>query len=157
MSLEGRLTPGFAFTSSGSFHFLILPFMIPASALTCKLQLSLNFRNIVGWNNCAKHSWKMKDLDLWLGELIVGHRHIRRAEIHRARQKLTNAAARSYGLIIDTDIRMQAMIFFEPFRIDRIRESGSRAVDQARACARLTLNARTKQKQTEERTSTCAE
>ena len=72
----------------------------------------------------------MEDLGLSLLKLFVGHRSICGPEIHGALGHLSNSPAGADGLIVDLNLRELAMIFVEPFRINRVRESCACPIDK---------------------------
>src|SRR5581483_373125 len=71
-------------------------------------------------------------------DLFVRHRPVGRAEENRLIADLTDPAARTDRLVIDLDVRMQAVVLGKPFRVDRIRERRTRSVDlnRLRRCDR---------------------
>ena len=64
-----------------------------------------------------------------LRELLVGHRHVGGAKVHRTFGKLADSAAGTDGLVVDLDIGVRLMKFLKPLLINRGREGGSRRVD----------------------------
>ena len=88
-----------------------------------ELQIRRDPGNVVGQDRRAQHRGKVQNLEAGLLELIVGHRAVGGAEIHGLCSQLANAAARTDGLVVDLDVRMQLVILVKPFRINRIRET----------------------------------
>src|SRR6059036_3356743 len=72
----------------------------------------------------------MKDLRLRLLKLFVGHRTVGRSEIDGALDDLSNSPTRANRLIVDLNLRKLTMIFVEPLRINRVRESCACSIDK---------------------------
>src|SRR5579864_2940611 len=77
----------------------------------------------------------MKNLDLGLRELIIGHRSIRGAEIHGTFLNLLNAASRTNRLVVNLNSGVLRMVDVKPLRVNWIREGGTRGVQQDLLCA----------------------
>src|SRR5437870_13357458 len=72
----------------------------------------------------------MQDLRLGLLKLFVVHRTVGRSELDGALDDLSNSPTRANRLIVDLNLRKLAMIFVEPLRINRVRESCPCPIDK---------------------------
>src|SRR5271154_3989669 len=61
-------------------------------------------------------------------DLIVIHRAVRSAKIYRAFGHLLDARAGAYRLIVDLDVSEFLVVLVEPLGVDRIGETGARAI-----------------------------
>ena len=93
-----------------------------------KLEVLARFGEVVGQDNCAKHGRDVQHGAGGLGERLIGHRGIARAEVHRLVQELADTAAAADGLVVDLDIGMSLVIFAEPLLVHRIGKSCSSSV-----------------------------
>ncbi len=69
----------------------------------------------------------MQDLGLCCAQLVVRHRAVTGAKIHRSFGHLANPAAAADRLIVDLHVRMCLAVFAEPFLINRVGERSARA------------------------------
>jgi hypothetical protein len=65
-----------------------------------------------------------------LGEVLVRHRAVGGAEVHRFRQDLLLTAAGADALIVKADRGIDLLVLIEPFGVDLLREGGAGAIDQ---------------------------
>src|ERR1700676_2476277 len=90
--------------------------------------------NVVGRNVGAEHGGKVQDvypaLVMECLDLLVVHGAIRGSEIHGAFGNLLDAGTGTDGLVINFNIGILLVKFIEPFRINRVRESCARSVDE---------------------------
>src|SRR5207245_1278722 len=66
-------------------------------------------------------------------QLLVVHRPVGGAKIHRAFGHLLDPASRSNGLIVDLNVGILLVVLVEPFGINGVRERGTCAIDRERA------------------------
>ena len=89
----------------GSFHLVILPRKIPASASRVKLRSGVDARDVVDGHVRAHHGREVQNrrtvLVLEFLDLRVVHRAVAGAEIHRAFGHLLDAAAGTDRLIVE--------------------------------------------------------
>ena len=96
----------------------------------CEVDFLSDAGHIVSRNDGAQDGRKMKDLRLRLLKLFVGHWTVGRSEIDGALDDLANSPTRANRLIVDLNLRKLAMIFVEPLRINRVRESCACPIDK---------------------------
>src|ERR1035438_2377362 len=95
-----------------------------------ELQLLGDTSDVVGGYQTAQNRGEVQRLVLHLADLLVGHGHVRRAEVHGAFGELPDSSAGADRLVVDLRVRIRFAELVEPFAVDRIRERGARRVDQ---------------------------
>src|SRR5690606_15041578 len=85
-----------------------------------------NAGDVVHDGDGADDGGDVDDGPLCLGQLLIGHRSVRGAEVHGAGQHLPYAAAAADGLVVDLNARL-LVVFVEPPGVNRIREGGARS------------------------------
>src|SRR5580700_11432595 len=128
--LRRELYAGISIRDSGVVPRCNLAEEYPRQGFRSELHLATYSRNVISRNHRAQHGGDVQDLDLSLGELLVGHGTVTGAKVYRPRQNLTNATAASYGLIINFNIWMKFVVLAEPFGIHRVRKSCARPVQR---------------------------
>ena len=113
--------------------FWVIPFFNvaeknPGNRIRIKLQRWVSGQ-IVGDHIRTCHRWNVQKFPRGFAQIVVAHRPVRRAEIHRLRQDLLLSAAGSDRLIIKSHRGIDFCVFVEPLRVNWIRERRPRAVD----------------------------
>ena len=98
-----------------------------------KFEFTFKSRNVVRGNHRAQNCRKMKNacpsLLLESGDLLILHGAVAGSEVNSASSYLRNSAAAANRLVVDLNIGVLLMVFIKPFRVDRIREGGTRCVE----------------------------
>jgi hypothetical protein len=131
MSERGQLHAGvFAWRWLASFHLVILPRKMPASASGVNFNSALNALNVVRGHHAAQHGREVEDLELGdLAHLFGRHGHVGGAEIHGALGELADTTAGADRLIVNLHVGVGGMVFLKPLLINGRRERGARCVD----------------------------
>ncbi len=124
ISSAGRLTPGFSGADPPSFQRVIRPRKMSARSSPSKSSAVLPMRGqVVGHTHRAEHGGHVHDVALYGGDLLVGHRPVGGAEVHRALGKLTDAAAGPDRLVVDLHAGLLG-VRIEPLGVERCGEGG---------------------------------
>ena len=102
---------------------------------------------VVGGHHGAEHGRNVQELGRRLLQLLVGHRTVGGAEVHRAGGDLLDPAAAADRLVVEPHLGIDLRVFVEPLGVDRVRKRRPRAVDQRLRPGRRGERARHEQRQ----------
>ena len=87
-------------------------------------------RQIVGEDVRASDGGDVENLPRRFGQVVIAHRAIGRAEVHRLREDLFLTSPGANRLVVEPHGGIDLRVFIEPLGIDRIGESGAGAVHE---------------------------
>jgi hypothetical protein len=126
--LVGELNAGIRLGHRGIVPVLDLAKENAGQDIGCKFQLLGDARNVIGGNNRAEHRRHMKNLHFGFRQLFVRHRPVAGPKIDRSFQQLADASTAADGLIVDLNVGICFVEFAKPFRVHRIWECSTGAV-----------------------------
>jgi hypothetical protein len=100
----------------------------PSQRFWSELQFRGHPGDVVRRDISTEYGGDMQNLGLGFLELLVGHRAVAGAEVHRAGQHLANATAAADRLIVDFNVRMKLVVLTKPLRVHRIGEGRTSSV-----------------------------